>query len=169
MGAGSSALVSWNDPVGIEKQPDGSWAIVDQNTGTVIQTVIPAPAQPSEPASPLGPYPWDPGGGLPGTPGHPYPWDPSPAPADASGKQGGTGAFDLSALNWLAALVLLWIILTALTEYSPNAAMFGQALAGLILLGALFYLGPGAISNVKNIWTDSSSNPTLGPNPVPGA
>ena len=66
----------------------------------------------------------------------------------------------MSALKWLGALVLLWIILTALTEYSANAAIFGQALAGLVLLGALFYLGPDAIKNVKNVWADAA--PTTG-------
>jgi len=78
----------------------------------------------------------------------------------------GMDPFDITALKWLGSLVLLWIILTALTEYSPNTAMFGKAMAGLILLGALYYLGPGAISNIQNLWKAPG---TAGPNPVPGA
>jgi hypothetical protein len=147
----------WGDQ--IEQLPDGSWAIVD-SSGNVVAIITPPSGswpQPTEPATPIGPYPWD----RPGTPTAP--------PASTAGKQGGTAAWDTSALKWLASLVLLWLILTALTEYSPNTKMLGQSLAGLILLGALFYLGPGAISNVKNIWTQTGPNPVQGPNPVPGA
>lgn len=79
---------------------------------------------------------------------------------------GGTQPFDITALKWLGALVLLWIILAAMNEYSPNTAMFAKAFAGLILLGALYYLGPGAISNIPNLWKAPG---TAGPNPVPGA
>jgi hypothetical protein len=92
----------------------------------------------------------------------------NPINSGAAGGGGGTAAFDLSGLKWLASLVLLWLILTALSEYSPNTKMLGQALAGLILLGALFYLGPGAIANVKNIWTQTGANPVQGPQPVQG-
>jgi len=79
---------------------------------------------------------------------------------------GGTQAFDLGALKWLGSLVLLWLILTAMTEYSPNMARLGKAMAGLILLGALYYLGPGAISNIQNLWKKPGE---AGPNPIPGA
>lgn len=110
----------------------------------------------------------DPGPTTPGTitPNVPFtPPDQSPLnkpPVSTGGMQ----PFDITALKWLAALVLLWIILTALTEYSPNAAMFGKAMAGLIILGALYYLGPQAISNIPNLWKKPGE---AGPNPVPGA
>ena len=69
-------------------------------------------------------------------------------------------AFNTDDLKWLGALVLLWIILTAMTEYSDNAKQIGQAFAGLILFGACYYLlpdspscKPRAISNIKNLWS----------------
>jgi hypothetical protein len=109
---------------------------------------------------------------LPGTRDAPVPAP--PAPSGGGGMPslvGGTAPFLPEALKWLGALFLLWVILTALSEHGDaNAKRIGGALAGLILLGALFYLGPGAISNVKNLWTQTgTSSPTLGPNPVPGA
>jgi hypothetical protein len=39
-----------------------------------------------------------------------------------------------------------------MTEYSDNAKVFGQAFAGLILMGALYALGPQAIANIPNLW-----------------
>jgi hypothetical protein len=70
-----------------------------------------------------------------------------------------------AALKWLGALFLLWVVLTALTEHGdPNAKNIGRALAGLILLGALYYLGPdspsghpGAITNAKLLVQGSTS------------
>lgn len=110
---------------------------------------------------------------LPGTLGGQPPAPPTGASAPGSmpNLTGGTAAFLPEALKWLGALFLLWVILTALSEHGdPNAKTIGNALAGLILLGALFYLGPGAISNVKNLWTQTgTSAPVQGPNPVPGA
>jgi len=116
------------------------------------------------------PYPWEhqpiPGSGVT------YPWEQNPnaptwtdwnaqhggvnppatpVPGDIS-KASGTAPWDITALKWLGALALLWIILTALTEYSPNTRPFGQAFAGLILMGALYALGPQAISNIPNLW-----------------
>jgi hypothetical protein len=67
--------------------------------------------------------------------------------------QKGTDPLPVAIGKWLGALVLLWIILTALAEYSDNGAIFAKALAGLILFGALYYLGPQAMSNIKNIWS----------------
>ena len=95
----------------------------------------------------------------------------APQPGAMPNLVGGTAAFLPEAMKWLGALFLLWVILTALSEHGdPNAKRIGGALAGLILLGALFYLGPGAISNVKNLWTQTgTSAPVQGPNPVPGA
>ena len=128
------------------------------------------------------PYPYE-HGPVPGS-GVVYPWETNPnAPSwpDWNAQHGGqnpstpTPAIDMGtqgmqpwlpdALKWLASLVLLWIILTALTEYSPNTAMLGKAMAGLIIVGALYYLGPGAISNIPNLWKKSGE---AGPNPVPG-
>ena len=113
-------------------------------------------------------------GTLPGVnPNAPGAQPPLPAatPGQLPNLTGGTAAFLPEALKWLGALFLLWVVLTALEEHGdPNARTIGHALAGLILLGALFYLGPGAISNVRNLWTQTgTSSPTLGPNPVPGA
>jgi hypothetical protein len=123
----------------LEQLPDGQWALVNDLTGDVVLT---DPFQPTIP-----------GQAPEVTPNYPnISGDPINTPASAAGKQGGTAAWDQGALKWLASLVLLWLILTALTEYSPNAKVFGQALAGLILFGALFYLGPTAIKNVQNIW-----------------
>jgi hypothetical protein len=136
----------------LEQLPDGQWVLVNDLTGDVVWT---DPFQPTIP------------GERPEVPPN-YPNISGNPINSPTSSQGGTAAFDTAALKWLAALVLLWLILTALTEYSPNTKMLGQALAGLILLGALFYLGPGAISNVKNIWTDTGSNPVQGPQPVPG-
>ena len=126
------------------------------------------------------PYPYE-HGPVPGS-GLTYPWETNPnapswpdwnqshggqnPPAAINMGTGGTQPFDLSALKWLGSLVLLWIILTALTEYSPNTKRFGQAAAGLIIVGALYYLGPGAISNIPNLWKAPG---TAGPQPVPGA
>jgi hypothetical protein len=122
----------------LEQLPDGQWVLVNDATGDVVLT---DPFQPTIP-----------GQAPEVTPNYPnISGDPINTPA-AAGKEGGTAAWDRGALKWLASLVLLWLILTALTEYSPNAQMFGQALAGLILVGALFYLGPTAIKNVQNIW-----------------
>lgn len=67
-------------------------------------------------------------------------------------QTGGTAPFLPAAMKWLAALALLWIILTALTEYSPNMRQLGIGFAGLILVGALYYLGPKAIENAKHLW-----------------
>src|SRR5215472_4087328 len=72
------------------------------------------------------------------TPNVPFvPPDKSPLnePSTVSGP-GGMQPFDLTALKWLGALVLLWIILTALSEYSPNTALLAKGMAGLILLSA---------------------------------
>jgi len=122
------------------------------------------------------PYPWE-HGPVPGS-GVTYPWENNPnAPSWPAWEQGtgipnmvggytkqpdtpsvtmpgshGTGPWDITALKWLGALALLWIILTALTEYSPNTKPFGQAFAGLILMGALYALGPQAIANIPNLW-----------------
>ena len=116
------------------------------------------------------PYPWEhqpiPGSGVQ------YPWEQNPnAPSwtDWNAQHGGqnppatpvqgsmnpaqgTAPWDITALKWLGALALLWIILTALTEYSENTRPFGQAFAGLILMGALYALGPQAIANIPNLW-----------------
>jgi hypothetical protein len=126
----------------IEQLPDGEFVLVDDGTGSSTAIDV-TPVDPTAPGS-----------GVPGLAGT------GTGIVDTAGKQGGTAAFDLSALKWLGALVLLWVILTALTEFSPNTQMFGQALAGLILLAALFYLGPAAIGNVKNLW--GGSTPTTG-------
>jgi hypothetical protein len=139
----------------LEQLPDGSWVLVNDATGDVVLTDPFSPTVPGERPEVPPNYP-----NISGNPIN---------SSGAAGTQGGTGAFDLSGLKWLASLVLLWLILTALSEYSPNTKMLGQALAGLILLGALFYLGPGAISNVKNLWTQTGASPVAGPNPVPGA
>lgn len=64
----------------------------------------------------------------------------------------GTGPMLPAALKWLGALFLLWVVLTALSEHGdPNAANIGRALSGLILFGALYYLGPQAIKNAKTL------------------
>jgi len=126
--------------------------IVNDDTGNIVPT-----------------NPWD---GTPDPdPSHEIPRESNPpainttAPPSGGGG-GGMQPFDLTALKWLASLVLLWIILTAMSEAGPNMATFGRGLAGLILFGALFYLGPGAISNIPNLWKKPGE---AGPNPVPGA
>jgi hypothetical protein len=102
-------------------------------------------------------YPWETNPNAPSWPdwnashGGQNPTPATPVPA-TSGGQSGTQPWDLSFLKWLGALALLWIILTALTEYSANTKPFGQAFAGLILTGALYWMGPQAIANVSNIW-----------------
>lgn len=106
---------------------------------------------------------WERGTGIPDVTGHNY--APSPTASTNPSITGGMEPFDLGALKWLAALVLLWLILTALSEYSANGAMLGKAMAGLILLGALYYLGPQAIGNIPNLWKAPG---TAGPEPVPG-
>ena len=53
-------------------------------------------------------------------------------------------------LKWLAALLLLWLILTAMKESGPLSQV-AAPMAGLILAGALFYMGPTAIKNVQAI------------------
>jgi len=128
----------------LEQLPDGQWVLVNDATGQVVVTDPFTPTVPGQ-APEVTPD-------FPNISGNPI--------NTRAGAQGGTPAFDLSALKWLGALVLLWIILTALTEFSPNTQMFGQALAGLILLAALFYLGPAAIGNIKNLW--SGSTPATG-------
>jgi hypothetical protein len=138
----------------LEQLADGQWVLVNDATGDVVVT---DPFSPTDPAT------------RPSVPGSTQPTiGGNPINSGAAGGGGGTAAFDLSGLKWLASLVLLWLILTALSEYSPNTKMLGQALAGLILLGALFYLGPGAISNVKNLWTQTGASPVQGPQPVQG-
>jgi hypothetical protein len=128
-------------------------------------TNIPIPGTPS-PNGGEEPYPWE-HGPVPGS-GVVYPWEVNPnAPSwtDWNKAHGGvdvtqvttapahgTQPWDITALKWLGALALLWIILTALTEYSENTRPFGQAFAGLILMGALYALGPQAIENIPNLW-----------------
>lgn len=147
---------------------DGRLVLISDKDGT-ISNIDPLTGQPfgegTLPGTNQGQPPALPSTVVPGTvPG---------ASGSAAGPSAlsGTEAFLPSALKWLGALVLLWIILTALSEHGdPNARTIGRALAGLILLGALFYLGPGAISNVQNLWTQAGNpNPVQGPNPVPGA
>ena len=53
-------------------------------------------------------------------------------------------------LKWLAALFLLWLILTGMQE-SGALSRFAYPFAGLILLGALYYMGPTAIQNIQKI------------------
>jgi hypothetical protein len=139
----------------LEQLADGQWVLVNDATGEVVWT---DPFSPTDPAT----RPSVPGSTQPTITGRPI-------NSSAAGGGGGTAPWDQGALKWLASLALLWLILTALTEYSPNTKMFGQALSGLILLGALFYLGPGAMSNIQNVWTQTGANPVQGPNPVPGA
>jgi hypothetical protein len=142
--------------------PNGEVLWINPATGEV-QIVHPADPN-APPVSPLTP------GKI--TDNVPKPQTPDPAGSTTGPSAlGGTDPFLPSALKWLGALVLLWIILTALSEHGdPNAKNIGRALAGLILLGALFYLGPGAMSNVRNLWTQvGTPNPVQGPNPVPGA
>ena len=93
----------------------------------------------------------------------------SPNLGSSESSGGGMSAMPLDVLKWLGALALLWIILTALSEYSPNGRTIGMALAGLILFGALYSLGPAAISNIKNVWNATSSNPVQGPSSISGA
>jgi hypothetical protein len=156
-------ILSWS----VEHQPDGSWAVLDNN-GNVISTLIGPPSGTGHVVQqPDGSYAvaWsDTGQSTPLDPSVSQTGTPVPAAAGSSPSSGGgTPAFDVSALKWLGALVLLWLILTALTEYSSNTQIFGQALAGLVLLGALFYLGPDAIKNVQNIWSGTQpTTPTTG-------
>ena len=135
---------------------------------TIPGTDIQIPGTPA-PGGGMVPYPWElqpiPGSGVV------YPWEqnpnapswtdwnashggvnPTPVTATVPGSTGGTQPWDPTALKWLGALALLWIILTALTEYSDNTRVFGQAFAGLILMGALYALGPQAIANIPNLW-----------------
>ena len=50
---------------------------------------------------------------------------------------------------WIAALALLWFILTALKEAGyPD---FANGIAGLIMFGALLYLGHDAILNARQL------------------
>lgn len=146
---------------------DGRLVLISDTDGTV-SNIDPLTGQPFG------------SGTLPGTnQGQPPALPPSVTPGTVPGAAqggfpnlvGGTAAFLPSAMKWLGALFLLWVILTALSEHGdPNARTIGNALAGLILVGALFYLGPGAISNVRNLWTQTgTSSPVQGPNPVPGA
>lgn len=66
--------------------------------------------------------------------------------------QEGTQPMLPAALKWLGALFLLWVILSALTEHGDsNSKNIARALAGLILFGALYYLGPQAITNAKQL------------------
>jgi hypothetical protein len=122
----------------LEQLADGQWVLVNDATGDVVVT---DPFSPTDPAT----QPSVPGSTQPTITGNPI-------NSGAGTQGGGTAPWDQDALKWLASLALLWLILTALTEYSPNTKMLGQALAGLILVGALFYLGPTAIKNVGNIW-----------------
>lgn len=119
--------------------PDGQWVEYDPSTGTVQ---IPDPFGPGSTGT---------------TPATASSTGLSPAQiaaqlANPPGGQGGTAAFLPQALKWLAALVLLWIILTAMSEGNDTTRRFGQALSGLILMGALYYLGPTAIHNVQYLW-----------------
>jgi hypothetical protein len=126
------------------------------------------PGTPDPSGSGLVPYPWE-HGPVPGS-GMQYPWENNPnaaswadwnaqhggqnapqnAPAGTPGS--GTQPFLPAAMKWLGALALLWIVLTALTEYSPNTRQIGVGLAGLILFGALYYLGPTAMANIQHLW-----------------
>jgi hypothetical protein len=142
---------------------DGRMVLISDADGTV-SNIDPLTGQPFGNGTPLP-------GVNPNAPGAQPNQSP---PANVGGMPnltGGTAAFLPEAMKWLGALFLLWVILTALSEHGdPNAKRIGTALAGLILLGALFYLGPGAISNVTNLWTQTgTSSPVQGPNPVPGA
>jgi hypothetical protein len=164
-------ILSWS----VVHQADGSWAVVDNN-GNVVKTLIGPPAGTGHiEQQPDGSYAvvWS-------DTGQTTTLDPSatstgtPVPATSSSSSGGdsgTAPFLPEALKWLAALFLLWVILTALAEHGdPNAHNIGRALAGLLLLGSLYYLGPGAMSNIKNLWTQTNTSaPVQGPNPVSGA
>jgi hypothetical protein len=134
-------------------------------------TDVPIPGTPADGGG-MVPYPWEhqpvPGSGVV------YPWETNPnaptwtdwnsqhggvnatpaTPVSNTGTttSGGTQPWNPTALKWLGATVLLWIVLSAMTEYSDNAKVFGQAFAGLILMGALYALGPQAIANIPNLW-----------------
>lgn len=83
-----------------------------------------------------------------------------PGTVTVSVPSGGMEPILPAALKWLGALFLLWVVLTALSEHGdPNAKNIGRALSGLILLGALYYLGPQAITNAKAL---VSPTPTSG-------
>ncbi len=116
---------------------DGSYALVNDATGNVAITDPYTGAITGE-GGPIGDQPTWSGDGGGGT--------------TTTIQAGGTPAFLPAAMKWLGALALLWIVLTALTEYSPNTRQLGIGLAGLILVGALYYLGPTAIANVKHLW-----------------
>jgi hypothetical protein len=63
----------------------------------------------------------------------------------------GTAAMPPNVLLWLGALFLLWLALTALHDASAATAPYATGMAGLILVGALMYLGPTAIKNIQAI------------------
>ena len=128
-------------PFGITTLPNGQ--CIDNQTGAIV------------PCNPIGPT-------VPGTGGNQVPPGAGAGGGGANSlnpivnlpsSQGGTAAFLPTALKWIAALFLLWIILTALTEWNDNAKKLGEGFAGLILFGVLYKLGPDAITNVKNVWS----------------
>src|SRR5215471_17531988 len=120
--------------------PDGQWVEYDPSTGTVE---IPNPFGPGSQGSV--PATTDTTGLTPEEIAQ-------QVANQASNRAGGTPAFLPAAMKWLASIALVWIVLTALTEYSPNMRQIGVGLAGLILVGALYYLGPTAIKNAQHLW-----------------
>jgi hypothetical protein len=81
--------------------------------------------------------------------------DPS-AQAPAQGADSGAAAVNAASgfvkgfLVWLGALGVLWLFLTMLAD-SGNAQV-AYALAGLILGGAVLYMGPQALKNAQTLF-----------------
>ena len=71
--------------------------------------------------------------------------DPPPVPSSATTER--VAFSPKRMLAWLGAMVGLWFVLTALSD--GGQAGIARSLAGLLLVGAIIALGPGAISNAQ--------------------
>lgn len=119
----------------LQQQADGSWVLIDDDTGMVVS---------------VDPY----GGGAQGdttTPASQVPTlGPNPAAPQTSSGAGPPPMADWQQfLIWIGALAVLWFLLNAIAEGGyPDAA---HGLAGLLLVGALIFMGPTAITNAQSL------------------
>lgn len=113
----------------LQQLADGQWVIVDDDTGKTLTT---------------DPY----GGGVTGE-GPPISQEPTLGPNPAAPTSGSVPAMPdwQQFLIWTGALAVLWFVLMAIAEAGePGAA---NAFAGLLIGGALIFLGPTAIKNAQ--------------------
>jgi hypothetical protein len=74
----------------------------------------------------------------------------APVGGAAIGSPSPVGAFNIGEfMLWLAALAVLWMILTAIKEAGYPA--FANGIAGLIIFGALLFMGKDAIANAQKL------------------